>query len=383
MVTGPCGEESLKARALSLIKTKVQPSLCRQAQYLKEEYMPHTRQTYGVSGLPDGVEYYKACLKWHISVDMPPQEVHELGLKEVARIREGMNKVKQDVNFEGDLKQFMDFLRTDKQFYHQTKEQLLEEYKQIIYQHIDPMLPNFFSNIPDIALQVRAMPFHGPGGMYFPPTEDGSRPGVFYANLDLPETRPRFSMMALSLHEACPGHHFQHSTVIKENLPHFRKELDYRRLYAAPFQYPIHTAYLEGWALYCEGLGIEMGAYRNPYDLFGRYSDEILRACRLVVDPGLHVLDWSRQKAVDYMKENTCVPHDEIEKEVDRYITWPGQACAYKIGELKILELRKMAEEKLGQKFSLKGFHHLVLKVGPLPLYKLEEVVLDWIQGQL
>ena len=373
-------QESLRQASIKVIRDDVQPALEGLAGYLETGYRPHCRPEVGVGTLPDGEAYYKACLNWHLTVSMSPKEVFQLGEREVARIREGMDQVRQEVGFQGTLQDFIQHMRTAPEFYHTTKEALLQEYEEIIHQHIQPLISKVFARDPGIALEVKVMPFSGPGGMYFAPSPDGTRPGVFYANLDQPETRPRFSMVVLSLHEASPGHHFQISFSLQEDIPRFRKEIDFRKVYGVPFMLPMYTSYIEGWALYCEYLGLEMGAYRTPYDLFGRYSDEILRACRLVVDPGLHVFGWTRDKAVTYMKDNTCLPLDEIEEEVDRYITWPGQACAYKVGEIKIRELRRLAEETLGDKFCIKAFHEVVLKIGAVPLDMLEKVVREWIE---
>ena len=210
---------------------------------------------------------------------------------------------------------------------------------------------------------------------------DGSRPGVFYVNLDHPEEKPRFTMIALCLHETSPGHHLQLARQIEANIPSFRKEVNWMYMNAAPFNFPIYTSYVEGWALYAESLGEELGVYRSPYDLFGRYVEENLRAARLVVDTGLHVFGWSREQAVEYMRSNTCEGEDEIGIEVDRYITWPGQACAYKIGELKIRALREKAEKELNTQFDLKKFHEVVLKSGAVSLNMLESCVYEWIEN--
>ena len=310
---------------------------------------------------------------------MDPKEVHEIGLKEVTSIQGQMEKVKTNVNFCGTLKEFFYYMRNNKDFYTDSKEKLLKEYRQIIYEHIDPKLSSVFDKVPNKKVLVKEMPFNGPGGMYFPPSVDGSRPGVFFANLKNPEERTRFTMVNLSLHEASPGHHFQLARTVESELPSFRKETDFRYFAAAPFNFPIYTSYVEGWGLYAESLREEIGAYRNPYDIFGKYLHEILQAVRLVVDTGLHVLGWSRQKAIDYMTENTCDSLEQVEIEVDRYITWPGQACAYKIGELKIKKLRKEAEFNLGEKFDLKQFNEVILRSGALSLHMLEEVVKEWI----
>ncbi len=318
-------------------------------------------------------------LRWHLTVDMDPQKVHDLGKQEVARIRSNMEKVKNEVNFDGTLQEFFQHMRENKAFYNDSKEHLLKEYEDIIFNHINPKLHKVFAKFPEKDVEVREMPFNGAGGMYFNPSTDGTRPGVFFVNLNSPEERPRFTMVVLSLHEANPGHHFQISRQIEAEVPSFRKEMNFRHMQGAPVVFPMYTSYVEGWALYAEYLGEEIGAYRDQYDLFGRYLDEILRAVRLVVDTGLHVLGWSRQQAIDYMMENTCDPLEQIEIEVDRYITWPGQACGYKIGEIKIKELRKKSEGILREKFDVKQFHEIVLQNGALPLKLLDRVVTDWI----
>ncbi|ELU11081.1 hypothetical protein CAPTEDRAFT_211356 [Capitella teleta] len=227
------------------------------------------------------------------------------------------------------------------------------------------------------------MPFNGPGGMYIAPPMDGSRPGVFQANLFEPETKPRFSMMSLCLHETCPGHHLQFAFQNQLSMPAFRVQVDHRNYYSAPCMFPLFTAYCEGWALYTEYLGEEMGAYRTPYDLFGRYSDEMFRAARLVVDTGLHVFGWTQDRAEEFLRSNTCIPEVEIHEEIKRYITWPGQACAYKIGELKIKELRVKAEAALGEDFDIKEFHSTLLSLGSVPLDVVEDAVNEMIQRQI
>ncbi len=310
---------------------------------------------------------------------MTPQEVHDLGLAEVSRISKLMEKVKTDVNFEGTLKEFIQHMKDDQQFYTSSKTELLDGYKDIIYNHIDPKLSVVFSKFPKSKLEVREMPWNGPGGQYFSPSSDGTRPGIFYANLRSPELRPKFMMMVLSLHEASPGHHFQLSRTVEEDLPAFRREPGGRHMQGIPAVFPFYTSYVEGWALYAEYLGQEMGAYRDSYDLFGRYVDEIWRAVRLVVDTGIHAFGWTREQAIDYMMQYRIDPREQIEIELDRYIIWPGQACAYKIGEIKIKELRQKAKEILADKFDVKEFHEVVLQSGALPLELLEEIVTEWI----
>ena len=216
--------------------------------------------------------------RWHLTIEMDPKEVHDIGLKEVARIKKNMEHIKEKVNFNGSLKDFLEHMRKNKDLYGDSKEKLLEEYRDIVYSHIEPKLSDLFDKMPSKKVLVREMPFNGPGGMYFQPSTDGSRPGVFFVNLNSPEERPRFTMVSLSLHEGSPGHHFQLARQVELDLPSFRKEQAWMYLLAAPFNFPMYTSYVEGWALYAESLGEEMGAYRDDYDLLGRYLDEIMRA---------------------------------------------------------------------------------------------------------
>ncbi len=310
--------------------------------------------------------------RWHLTVDMSPLEVHNIGLAEISRISELMEKVRAEVNFEGTLKEFIQHMRDDRQFYTRNKTELLNEYENIVYNHIAPKLSLYFGKFPKAKLEVKEMPFNGPSGTY-------SSPGIFFVNLNSPELRPKFMMVVLSLHEASPGHHFQLSRVTEEDLPDFRRRLVNRHMHGIPAVFPFYTSYVEGWALYAEYLGEEMGVYRDSYDLFGRYVDEIWRAVRLVVDTGIHAFGWTRKQAIDYMMKYSCDPREQIEIELDRYIIWPGQACAYKIGEIKIRELRRKAEETLGEKFDIKQFHEVVLQSGALPLRLLEEILTEWI----
>lgn len=331
--------------------------------------------------MPEGAEFYKACLEWHTTTTLSPETVHEIGKQEVGRIHSNMQSIMKDMHFEGSIPQFMAHIRQKKEFFHADPQAMLNEFSDIIDNRISPKLHDIFADVPDVKCEIKEMPFDGPGGMYQPASADGKRPGIFYVQLRHLSDFPRFTMMSLALHETVPGHHFQHVCSHQHQLPKFHCERDYRKLICAPFQFPINTAYIEGWALYAESLGEEMNMYQTPYEMFGRYSDEIFRAVRLVVDTGLHVFGWSRQKAVDYMKAYSAVPEGEIQEEVDRYMTWPGQACAYKIGEIKIKELRAMAETRLKEEFRLKEFHKVVLAVGPVSLNLLESTVEEWLQN--
>lgn len=348
--------------------------------FIIDEYMPRTRVGLGLSTMADGRRYYQACLRWHLSYDMSPEEVHQIGLQEVERIHTEMVKLVRRLGFTGTVKEFFDVLKNDSRFYHTNTSVILEIYKDIVYNKITPKLPDYFENIPDVPLQIKEMTYDGPGGGYSSASE--TRPGVFWINLIRPSESPRFDYMALSLHEASPGHHLQHSYAMKATLPEYRQHTEIS-FYDVPFWFPFYSAYSEGWALYSEYLGVEMGLYADDYEMLGRYSGEILRACRLVVDTGLHHYGWDRQKAVEYMMNYTAYSRGATEIEVDRYVTWPGQACAYKLGEIKIKELRKKAETRLGSKFDIKKFHSTILVNGAVPMSILDTFVNEWIEETL
>ena len=364
----------------SAINEAVNPAFHELRMFLETEYFPATRDEIGVGSLPDGKEFYQACLRWHLSNNETVDDVHQRGLNEVSRLRALMQGVMNRLNFSGTLTEFFTYLRENKSFYHTSKEDLLTEYKEIVEKRINPRLKLLFHTLPVIDCDIRAMPFDGPGGQYNPPADDASRPGVFHVNLMHPTTIPRFGMAVLTLHEVNPGHHMQLSHALQQRIPEFRKKMDYRNLHAAPLLFPTYTAYCEGWALYAEDLGIEMDVYDKSYEMFGKLSEEMFRACRLVVDTGLHCLGWTKDKAVDYMMNNCMMPVNEIENEVCRYITWPGQACAYKIGQLKMKELRMLAEEELGTQFDIRDFHEVILDMSSVPLHLLEEHVNNWIK---
>ncbi|XP_013415976.1 uncharacterized protein LOC106177676 isoform X1 [Lingula anatina] len=373
--------DQLRSRGLDVIRNKVQPAYANLSDFITNEYLPNSRIGLGVSSLDRGSEYYKACLKWHVTTDLSPEEVHEKGWNEIRRISTEMKKILAKLGFSGSIREFVDTLKNDTRFFYNTSEQLLAEYKKIANELIPPQLPKVFKDIPHIPFDVRPMAFDGPDGQYFLFQEgDTYGPGYFEVNLRNPKTRLTPEMVALTLHELEPGHHFQTVYQVTENLPTYRKNTEYSKYYAVPFNFPFHTAYTEGWALYAEALGEEMGVYRNDYELFGRYSSEIFRACRLVADTGLHYFNWTKEHAVELFANYTANSIDGIKIEVDRYVTWPGQACAYKIGELKIKELRKKAEDALGAHFDLKEFHNRILKTGPVPLSILETVIDGYIR---
>lgn len=310
----------------------------------------------------------------YTTTDLTPREIHEIGLKEVARIRAEMEKIVKQVKFAGTFDEFLEHMRSDPKFYCDNQQQLMNEY-QAVCKRIDPTLDQLFKRQPKIPYDLQAIPAHlAPDtttAYYRQPSADGRRPGTYFVNLYRPEVRPRYEMMALSLHEAVPGHHFQIAFAMElEGLPPFRR-------------YGGYTAFVEGWALYAESLGDELGLYDDPYSKFGQLTYEMWRAVRLVVDTGLHSLKWSRQEAIDFFAANTAKAIHDIENEIDRYIGWPGQALAYKMGELKIKELRRHAKAELGEKFDLREFHDVILRHGAVPLDVLEQLVNQWISEQL
>jgi uncharacterized protein (DUF885 family) len=323
--------------------------------------------------LPDGEAWYAFAAEGHTTVHMTPDEIHELGLKEVARILGEMDEVRRQVGFQGDRAAFFAFLETDPQFYFTRGEDLVAGYVAL-KRRIDGLLPKLFSVFPKSDYEVRAVePYRAAssaGGFYQPPSADGSRPGIFYVNTYNLKAQPKYGMETLSLHEAAPGHHFQIALQQElEDLPRIRRfGSDY-------------TAYVEGWALYAESLGKELGLFTDPYQWFGRLNDEQLRAMRLVVDTGLHAKGWTREQAIRYMLDNSTLAESDVVSEVERYIAWPGQALGYKIGDLALQGLRRRAEQELGAKFDVRDFHREVLSDGAVPMDVLERKIERWIDA--
>lgn len=356
-------------------KTAIRESLIPGYQalldFLIREYLPAARETIAASALPNGREFYKHRVRMYTTLRLSPREVHETGLSEVRRIREEMAAVLRKVGFQGNFQAFLQFLRTDPRFYVGSPEDLLK-HVALILKKMDGELPGLFGRLPRMPYGIRPTPEHSAPtsttAFYFPPTGDGSRAGFYYVNTyDLP-SRPLYEYEALSLHEAVPGHHLQIALQMELDLPPFRR-------------FGGVTAFIEGWALYAERLGLETGFYQDPYSDFGRLTYEIWRACRLVVDTGVHFLGWSRPQAIDYLTENTGLSPLNIANEVDRYIAWPGQALAYKIGELKIRGLRAFAEQGLRSAFRLREFHDLLLEEGSIPMEILEARVKAWVSA--
>jgi uncharacterized protein (DUF885 family) len=360
----------LRQAANDAFARKVEPAYQRLHDFLVTKYLPGCRSTIGTNKLPNGDKIYAYTTRLQTTTELPPAQIHQIGLDEVKRIRGEMEKVIASTGFKGDFHAFTKYLLTDPKFYYTDAESLLAGYRDIAKQ-IDPKLVEFFGILPRLPYGIRAVPAYAEksqaGAYYEPGSLKAGRPGYFFANTyDLPG-RPKWGMETLTLHEAVPGHHFQIAIAQeREDLPEFRKHGEY-------------NAFAEGWALYAESLGYEMGFFKDPYQNFGHLGDEMLRAVRLVVDTGLHSMDWSREQAIKYFEENTGNPPHDIEVEVDRYIVWPSQALGYKIGQLKIRELRSSAEKELGQKFDLRAFHDEVLKNGSLPLSVLEAHLKEWV----
>ncbi len=365
--------ERLRSEALRLVENRVMPAYQELSDFLHKEYLPAATETIGVSALDGGMEYYEHLVRHYTTLDISPAEVHNIGLDEVARIRGEMLGLIAEIEFEGDFDAFVEFLRTDSQFYAESETELLE-YTALILKRMDGKLPEFFGRLPRMPYGLREVPDYLAPRMttayYNRPAQDGTRAGFYYVNTyDLP-SRPLYEVEALSFHEAVPGHHLQLALQQElEGLPEFRMNSSF-------------TVFVEGWALYSEWLALEMGFYEDPYSNFGRLTYEMWRALRLVVDTGIHAKGWTRDEAINYMAENSALSLLNIRNEVDRYIFWPGQALAYKTGEIRIRELRLRAEEELGDAFDLRAFHDLVLENGSITLELLDELVEEWIASR-
>ena len=358
--------------AKELIINKINPAYIKLNNFLKNDYLVNSRDTIGIKDIPDGKKYYEQLAKHYTTTDLTPDEIHEIGLREIQRIRAEMDEIIDSVNWDGDFESFLNYLRTSPRFYYDNPDDLFDAYL-IMSKTIDPLLPKLFNIFPRapygvIPIPAESAPFTTTA--YYNSPSPG-RPGYFYANLYKPDSRPKYEIPVLTVHEAVPGHHFQISLAQElENVPTFRK-------------YQGITAFVEGWGLYSEELGEYINLYDDPYDKFGQLTYDMWRAIRLVVDTGMHYKDWTRDDAINLFIENSAKSILDIENEVDRYIAWPGQALAYKIGQLKILELRSKAEKELGEKYDIKDFHDEVLKRGSLPLDLLEYYIDEWINQTL
>jgi uncharacterized protein (DUF885 family) len=363
-------QSRLREEAAAVYREHVRPAYTKLLGYLEGEYLPRTRETIAMRDLPDGEAWYAFNVRQMTTTDLSPEEIHDVGLREVARIRAEMDEVIDRSGFAGGFQAFVDFLRTDARFFFTRAEDLLAAYRDIA-KRADPELPKLFRTLPRLPYGVVPVPPYAEKSQTTAYYEPGSpavgRPGLFYANTYDLKARPKWEMEALALHEAVPGHHLQLALAQElPDMPEFRR-------------HGFYTAYIEGWGLYSESLGTEMGFYQDPYAKFGQLTYEIWRAIRLVVDTGMHALGWSRQKAIDYFIANAGRAEHDIVVEIDRYIVWPGQALAYKISELNVKELRAMARKALGERFDVRAFHDEVLLQGALPLDVLESRVREWV----
>jgi len=367
-------QQRLRDQAVQIIEESIVPAYRDFARYFERTYLPDSRDSIGASELPDGEAFYEYRTRRFTTTSMTPDEVHRLGLEEVARIRADMQSIIDELEFEGTFNDFLEFLRNDPQFYYETPDELFDAYLAVC-KRIDPGLVRLFGKLPRMPYGLRPIPDSiAPDtttAYYQRPAADGSRPGYYYVNLYRPEVRPKYEMEVLSVHEAVPGHHLQ--IALQMELPDMP---DFRR-------YSGFTAFTEGWGLYSESLGYDLGLYQDPYSRFGALTYEMWRAVRLVVDTGIHYKGWTRQQAIDFFKDNAAKTEADIVNEIDRYIGWPGQALAYKIGQLKILEIRKQAEQALGDRFDIRAFHDALLGGGALPLNVLETRMNRWLTEAL
>jgi uncharacterized protein (DUF885 family) len=363
----------LAEKAKSIYTTSLVPAFRKLHDYIATTYLPACRESIAATALPNGAPAYAFHVRWQTTTNLTPQQIHEIGLSEVKRIRAEMDEVISHTKFAGRFHDFTEFLRSDPSFYYDKADDLVNGYR-IIAKRIDPGLAHLFGKLPRLPYGVCPIPdFKAPSqttAYYQPGSPEAGRPGCYFVNTYNLRARPKWEMEALSLHEAVPGHHLQISLAQEmEDTPEFRKHVGY-------------SAFVEGWALYSESLGEDLGLYTDPYSKFGQLSYEMWRAVRLVVDTGMHSMNWTREQAIQFFKDNTGKTDQDITVEVDRYIVWPGQALAYKLGQLKIRELRGEAERRLGGKFNVRAFHDAVLEQGAVPLSLLEPHVKAWIDAQ-
>lgn len=367
---GSIDDDVYKEEIKSIISEKVIPSFSKLYSYLQNDYYKSAREEVGISGAKNGKAFYEQRVKYFTSLDISPDEVFNIGQKEVARIRKDMEEIIEELKFEGSFADFIEFLRTDPQFYAKTPEEILG-YASWLSKKIENEMPKYFGKLPRMPFSVKPVPEaiapNYTAGRYSSGNYKTNRAGQYWVNTYALDTRPLYALPALTLHEAVPGHHHQGMLAQEiEGVPSFR-----RNNYLSAFG--------EGWGLYCEYLGVEIGMYDTPYDHFGRMTYEMWRACRLVVDVGMHYKGWTREEAVDFLASNTALSLHEVNTEIDRYIGWPGQALSYKMGEIKIRELRKKAESALGADFNIRDFHDRVLENGSVLMSTLEGIVDKYI----
>lgn len=363
-----------EAKLMKAVQKSVYPALEGLSRFLKEEYLPHTREKeVGVWAIEGGTQAYRFMIRYHTTLEWTAEELHRIGLQELKEIHDEMADIAKRMGHEGSLVAFFDKVKSDPKNFFSTREEVQESAKKLM-SRIYEKLPRYFGALPAIACEIKPIEEYrekdAAAAFYYPPPEDGSRPGIYYINTYEPSSRARYEMAPLAAHEAVPGHHLQIALAVEaKGLPQFRRHSHF-------------TAFTEGWALYTERLADEMGIYEDDITRFGMLTNQALRASRLVVDTGMHALHWTRQQAIDFMKENALMPELEVVTEVDRYIIWPGQALAYKVGQRELQALRKEAEEKLGLKFDIRKFHDVVLKNGSVPLPTLRQIVREWIASE-
>jgi uncharacterized protein (DUF885 family) len=367
-------QERLRQAAVKTIEDVVVPAYRDLANYFEKTYLPDSRESVGLSSLPNGAAWYEFLARRFTTTRMTPDEIHRLGLDEVKRIRDEMQLIIDELEFDGDFQEFLTFLRTDSQFYYDNPDDLYEAYLATS-KRIDPELVKLFGTLPRMPYGVKPIPDaiapDTTTAYYSGPAADGSRAGIYWVNLYMPEVRPKYEIEVLSVHEAMPGHHLQIAIQQElENMPNFRR-------------YSGFTAFTEGWGLYSESLGYDLGLYKDPYSRFGALTYDMWRAVRLVVDTGIHYKGWTRQQAIDFFKDNAAKTEHDIVNEIDRYIVMPGQALAYKVGQLKIKALRTQAESALGDEFDVRAFHDELLGAGALPLDILQQRMDAWLTARL
>jgi uncharacterized protein (DUF885 family) len=366
--------DRLRTAAEDAIHGQVVPAYREFLKFMQDEYVPACRETIGAAALPRGREYYRYLIRKFTTLNLTPQQIHQLGKSEVQRIQQEMNAVIRETGFAGNFSEFVEFLRSDPKFYAATKEELLQQVA-LKLKTMDGLLPQLFERLPRMSYGIREVPAYvapvSTTAYYQPPAGDGTRAGFYFVNTYDLKSRPIYNIEALSLHEAVPGHHLQIALQQElADLPEIRRFTQF-------------TVFSEGWALYAERLGLEVGMYSDPYQNFGRLNYEMWRACRLVIDTGIHYFGWTRQQAIDFLTAHSALATHNVRAEVDRYISWPGQALAYKIGELKIRELRQLATQRLGSRFDVRRFHDVLLGSGAVPLPVLEANVHDYINATL
>ena len=366
-------KQKITAQYRQLIMQHLVPAYRSMSDFLANQYIANSRESVGYSDLPNGKAWYEYQIKKNTTLSLSADEIHDIGLSEVSRILSEMKKVKETVGFKGELSEFFDHLRNSDEFYYNTPQELIAAYENV-KKKIDARLPLLFNIAPKAPYVVKAVEAYraqsAAGASYASPAPDGSRPGIFYINTYNLKAQPKFLLETLSIHEAAPGHHFQIALQQEiDGLPDFRKFGGY-------------TVFAEGWALYAESLGKELGLFTDPYMWYGRLSDEQLRAMRLVLDTGFHAKGWTRQQGIDYMLANSSMAKSDVIAEVERYIAWPGQALSYKLGQFKIQELRDFSKKELGNKFDIKAFHTQILIDGALPMPILEEKIKRWVKSQ-